>query len=219
VTSNPVAESVSTFDTGVLTTSVPDIDTVKTSCTVTELLNSAVGANFDGGILREDVGGRTLTNDFIVRATGGTIDTNGYDLAIAGVLSGTGSLTKIGIGTLTLTGANSYTGGTTVSAGTLAGNTTTLQGNITNNAAVEFAQASDGTYSGNISGSGSLTKTGAGNLTLAGANSYSGGTTISAGTLAGNTTTLQGNITNNAALAFTQEADGTYAGVLSGNGA
>jgi len=51
--------------------------------------------------------------------------------------------------------------------------------------------------SGVMSGTGSLTKTGAGTLTLTGANTYSGGTTVSAGRLAGNTTSLQGAITNN----------------------
>ena len=49
-------------------------------------------------------------------------------------MSGSGSLTKSGAGTLILSGTNSYTGGTTVSAGTLQGDTTSLQGNILNNA-------------------------------------------------------------------------------------
>jgi len=136
----------------------------------------------------------------------------------AGVISGTGSLVKNGTGALTLTGANSYSGGTTLSAGTLIGNTTSLQGNIVNNAALVIDQASAGTYAGVISGTGSLTKDGAGALTLTGANSYSGGTTLSAGTLVGNTTSLQGDIVNHAALTFDQTTTGTYAGAISGNG-
>lgn len=59
-----------------------------------------------------------------VGATGGTIDTNGFsttlDRPVVNVASQTGSLTKAGAGTLTLTGANSYSGDTTVAAGTLA---------------------------------------------------------------------------------------------------
>ena len=55
-------------------------------------------------------------------------------------MSGTGSLTKSGAGTLILSGVNSYSGGTTVSGGTLQGNTTSLQGNILNNASVTFNQ-------------------------------------------------------------------------------
>ncbi|PRD40385.1 autotransporter protein, partial [Phyllobacterium phragmitis] len=136
----------------------------------------------------------------------------------AGVVFGTGSLTKSGAGALTLTGANTYTGGTTISAGTLIGNTTSLQGNIANNAALTFDQASAGTYAGVVSGTGSLTKSGAGALTLTGANSYTGGTTISAGTLTGNTVSLQGDIANNVALTFDQGTAGTYAGIISGNG-
>ena len=140
------------------------------------------------------------------------------DGTYSSIMSGTGSLNKIGTGTLTLSGANTYSGGTTVSGGTLAGNTRSLQGNILNNAAVIFNQNAAGTYAGVMSGTGSLTKTGSDTLTLAGANTYSGGTTVSAGTLAGNTTSLQGNILNNAAVMFNQSAAGTYAGVMSGTG-
>ncbi len=136
----------------------------------------------------------------------------------AGIVSGSGSLTKVGAGTLTLTGANTYTGGTTISAGTLVGSTSSLSGNIVNNAALTFDQASAGTYAGAISGSGSLTKVGAGTLTLTGANSYTGGTTISAGTLVGSTISLTGAILNNAALTFDQAVAGTFASVISGSG-
>lgn len=130
----------------------------------------------------------------------------------AGVLSGAGSLTKQNTGTTILTGANTYTGGTTVSAGVLQGTTTSLQGNITDNATVAFDGA--GTYAGIVSGTGNLTKLSAGTLVLTGANTYSGGTTVSAGVLQGTTTSLQGAITNNAAVTF--DGAGTYAGVMSG---
>ena len=52
-------------------------------------------------------------------AAGGTFDTNGNNVALASSLSGSGSLTKAGTGTLTLSAANSYLGGTIVNAGTL----------------------------------------------------------------------------------------------------
>ncbi len=167
--------------------------------------NQTIGSLAGGGTTY--LGAATLT-------TGASNASTTYD----GVISGTGALVKSGSGTMTLTGGNTYTGGTTVSAGTLAGNTTSLQGNIVNNAAVIFNQNTAGTYSSVMSGTGSLTKTGSDTLTLTGANTYTGGTTVSAGTLAGNTTSLQGNIVNNAAVIFNQNTTGTYAGVMSGSG-
>ncbi len=152
-------------------------------------------------------------------AMGGTFDTGDNTLTLQGPITGVGSLTKTGAGTLILTGANSYGGGTTVEAGTVQGNTTSLQGAIVNNATVVFDQGTSGTYAGVMSGTGALIKTGAGNLTLTAANSYIGGTTVSGGTLTGNTTSLQGNITNNATVAFDQATNGTYGGILSGLGA
>jgi len=82
-----------------------------------------------------------------------------------------------------LAGANTYAGGTTVSAGTLTGTSSSLQGDITNSTTVVFDQATTGTYAGNLSGSGALAKVGSGTVILAGVNTYSGPTTITAGTL------------------------------------
>ncbi len=136
-----------------------------------------------------------------------------------GNVTSTLALVKASTGNLILTGGtNTYTGGTTVSGGTLTGNTASLQGAITNNAAVVFDQSANGTYAGAMTGSGTLTKQNAGVLTLTGANAYTGGTTVTAGTLLGTTDSLKGNITNNAALVFDQTANGTYAGNLAGNG-
>jgi len=93
----------------------------------------------------------------------------------SGVITGSiGKIEKTTAGVLILTGANTYSGGTTVSGGTLQGNTTSLQGAITNNSTVTFDQAASGTYAGVMSGSGTLIKEGAGTLTLSGANTYTG---------------------------------------------
>ena len=147
-----------------------------------------------------------------------------FDQSVAGGysgdLSGTGGVVLAGTGTITLTGANSYSGGTTVNAGgTLAGTTTGIQGNIVNDGAVVFDQSVAGTFGGELSGIGGLTVAGTGAISLTGANSYSGGTTINTGgTLSGTTTGIQGDILNNGALIFDQSLDGDFLGLLSGTG-
>ncbi|MEQ8326901.1 MAG: autotransporter-associated beta strand repeat-containing protein [Parvibaculum sp.] len=172
------------------------------------------GTTISGGVLEGSTS--SLVGEIVNNAT--LAFTQAFDGTFGGVISGTGSLVKSGSGVLTLTGTNSWSGGTTISHGTLEGSTSSLTGDIVNDAALVFAQVGDGTFAGVVSGAGSLEKTGAGTLTLTGANGYTGGTTVSGGTLAGDASSLQGDIVNNAGLRFDQSADGTYAGVLSGNG-
>ncbi|HUU93447.1 MAG TPA: autotransporter domain-containing protein [Phycisphaerae bacterium] len=173
--------------------------------------------NMNGGNLEFNTAG-SPDFDNAVTATLAFDLTVTQDATLSGVLGGGGAVTKLGAGTLTFSGANNYTGGTTVTAGTLQGTTTSLQGAMTNNAAVVFDQAGDGTYAGAISGGGSVAKNGAGTVTFSGANTYGGGTTVTGGTLQGTTTSLQGDMTNNAAVVFDQAGDGTYAGAISGGG-
>ncbi|EIS5342238.1 autotransporter-associated beta strand repeat-containing protein, partial [Salmonella enterica] len=98
-------------------------------------------------------------------------------------IGGTGSVVKSGDGALTLSGANSYTGGTLISDGTLvASNVEALgSGDVTNDAVLELNTGGD--FDNAISGSGQVVKSGDETLTLSGANTYTGGTTISGGTL------------------------------------
>src|SRR5260221_187088 len=119
-------------------------------------------------------------------------------------MSGTGAETKAGKGMVTLSGPKTNPEGTTDSGGTLQGTTTNLQGSIANNANVDFTQSTNGTYSGTMSGTGAVTKAGSGMVTLSGPNTYSGGTTVSGGTLQGTTVSLQGPITNDATVTFSQ---------------
>ncbi|ECY7654444.1 hypothetical protein AVF19_22830, partial [Salmonella enterica subsp. enterica serovar Infantis] len=97
-------------------------------------------------------------------------------------LFGSGSLVKTGTGELTLSGDNTYSGGTTISDGTLtADHADSLGTGAVANSGV--LQVGEGELENTLSGSGSLVKTGTGKLTLGGDNSYSGGTTITGGTL------------------------------------
>lgn len=125
---------------------------------------------------------------FQIGSSNGTIDlSSGRNVEILGNIADvpgqSGGLTKIGSGTLTLSGTNTYSGGTTLDEGILQGDSSSLQGVIVNNAALVFDQTSNGTYSGDISGTGSLTKSGSGILTVAGVLDHAGATIVSAGTL------------------------------------
>ncbi len=182
-----------------------------------ELLNGSVLPVIDGGTLTVDAEG-SYASDIAITSNNGTIDTDGKNAALTGVISGDGGLTKTGEGTLVLTGANTYAGGTTIEQGTLVGSTTSIHGNVLNNAALIIDQQIDGSFGGDVSGTGSLTKDGSGTVVLTGANSYTGGTTILAGALVGDTASLQGDVANAGTLVFDQTANGSYAGSVSGSG-
>ena len=159
------------------------------------------------------------TRDVTLETGGGTIAPDaGVTASLGGDITGDGELTKIDDGTLILTGTNDYSGGTNVFGGVLRGSTTSLQGDITDNAILVFDQGSTGTYAGEISGTGSLTKLGTGTLVLTGTSDYSGGTNVFSGTLQVSTTSLQGVIQNDAILVFDQDSTGTYAGAITGSG-
>src|SRR5204862_540159 len=146
-----------------------------------------------------------------------------------GVISGTGAFAQAGSGTTILTGANSYSGDTTISAGTLqvgnGGTTGNLgTGNVTDNGTFAFNRSAPITVAGAISGSGALVQAGTGTTILTGNNSYCGATTISAGTLqignGGTTGSLgTGSVTNNGTLAFNRSDTITIANLVSGTGA
>src|SRR5208282_2709545 len=97
-------------------------------------------------------------------------------------------LTKTGLGLLTLTASNTYIGGTRINGGTLqlgdgtSGDDGSITDNITNKAALVYNPFGSQSYSGAISGNGTLTKIGAGSLLLSASNNYTGGTWINSGT-------------------------------------
>jgi autotransporter-associated beta strand protein len=185
-------------------------------------LGSAVGTTtVSGGTL--DLGGTSQTQNGGVTLTSGTIQNGTLSSsgsftvqsgAVSASLAGSGNLVKTGSGTVILTGTNGYTGGTTVSGGTLIGNTASLQGNIVNDGAVVFYQTGSGVYAGNMSGSGSLALDGGGMLTLSGVNTYTGPTTINSGTLAV-TGSLASDVTVNGG---TVGGNGTFGGLVVNGG-
>ncbi|WP_043879055.1 S8 family serine peptidase [Azorhizobium caulinodans] len=155
-----------------------------------------------------------------------TLDTKGYSSTFSNDISGTGGLIKAGAGTLTLIGTNTYSGGTTIAGGTLqignGGTTGSITGNVLDNGTLAFNRSDALTYGGVVSGAGNLVKAGAGTLTLTGANTYTGGTTISSGTLqignGGTTGAIVGNVANSDTLAFKRSDTLTFGGAVSGTG-
>ena len=144
--------------------------------------------------------GGTVTNSATGISVTLTISPSGGSTsAFSGTIqdgAGTTSLLISGNGTQILAGSNTYTGGTTISGGTLqlgdgVSNNGYLQGNVTDNSALVFANPLAQTFSGQISGSGGVTMAGSNTLTLSGSNTFSGVTRINTGTLAlGNSSTL-----------------------------
>ncbi|ELX9166353.1 fibronectin-binding autotransporter adhesin ShdA [Salmonella enterica] len=137
----------------------------------------------------------------------GTLDNN---------VTGEGQIVKSGSDELIVTGDNNYSGGTTISDGTLiADHADSLGTGAVANSGV--LQVGEGELENTLSGSGSLVKTGTGELTLSGDNDYSGGTTISGGTLTADHADSLGTgaVANSGVL---QVGEGKLKNTLSGTG-
>ncbi|MCH8327254.1 MAG: autotransporter-associated beta strand repeat-containing protein, partial [Candidatus Marinimicrobia bacterium] len=133
-------------------------------------------------------GSGTATLNFNLTDADYFFTSDGTSAGTAATITGSIVVNKSGTGKTTLIGANTYSGITTISAGTLqigsGGTAGTLgSGNVTNNSALIFNRSDAISSSVVISGTGTLEQAGAGTLTLTGANTYSGVTTISAGKL------------------------------------
>ncbi|KYE30852.1 AIDA autotransporter [Salmonella enterica subsp. enterica serovar Typhimurium] len=160
----------------------------------------------DGGILAAKdaaalgTGDVTIAESATLALSQGTLDNN---------VTGEGQIVKSGSDELIVTGDNNYSGGTTISGGTLtADHADSLGTGAVANSGV--LQVGEGELENTLSGSGSLVKTGTGELTLGGDNSYSGATTITDGTLiAANVNALgSGNIDNSGTLIL--DANGAF---------
>ncbi|EDN2356934.1 fibronectin-binding autotransporter adhesin ShdA [Salmonella enterica subsp. enterica] len=167
----------------------------------------------DGGILAAKdaaalgTGDVTIAESATLALSQGTLDNN---------VTGEGQIVKSGSDELIVTGDNNYSGGTTISGGTLtADHADSLgSGDIDNSGVLKVGE---GELENILSGSGSLVKTGTGELTLSGDNSYSGGTTITGGTLmADHADSLgSGDIDNSGVL---KVGEGDLENTLSGSG-
>jgi autotransporter-associated beta strand protein len=133
--------------------------------------------------------------------------------SLANVVSGTGRLVQTSSGTLTLTASNTYSGGTTISNGTLQLNPGAWfgSGNVTNNGQLAFNLSGNLTVSAPITGTGAVTLRGGGTLALAGNNAYSGGTIVS-----NNSTLLVNNSSGSGTIIVTSGSTLGGGGVIGG---
>jgi fibronectin-binding autotransporter adhesin len=186
-----------------------------------------------------------------VRVGDGSAASMDWTATINNVIAGISGLNKTGAGTLVLTGANTYTGGTSISAGALSVDSDTELGDASNSLALnggtlrvtgttfnqtaraitlgvngggfDIADAAN-TFTLNqaLSGNGGLNKLGAGTLLVTADNSYTGGTTISGGTLqlgnGGTAGSITGNVVNNGTLVFNRADSVVFGGAMSGAG-
>ncbi len=196
------------------------------------------------------VGGEAITTDTantLIRVGDGTVDGASYTATIDSAIRGTGGLNKGDLGTLILTGDNTYSGGTTITSGTLqvAGDTNlgAADTGITfNGGTLKYGEAFDtarqvtlesggGTFDTNghdvsllteVEGNGQLTKTGKGSLTLTLDNTYTGGTTIEQGVLqlgnGGDIGSIQGDVVDNGVLNVNRGDTLALTGNISGKG-
>ncbi len=170
----------------------------------TEIVGGILAAKDAASLGTGDV---TIAENATLALSQGTLDNN---------VTGEGQIVKSGSDELIVTGDNDYSGGTTISGGTLtADHADSLgSGDIDNSGVLKVGE---GELKNTLSGSGSLVKTGTGELTLSGDNDYSGGTTISGGTLTADHADSLGTgaIANSGVL---QVGEGELENTLSGSG-
>jgi outer membrane autotransporter protein len=169
----------------------------------------------------------TLVTDYVLYTGTGRIVFNhtASDYVFAPSSYGGGSM-RVEAGTTILTGAGAYTGGTTISGGTLqlgnGGTSGDIGGDVTNNGTLVFNRSNGMVLDGRITGTGVVKQIGTGKTILTGTNLYSGGTAISGGTLqlgnGGISGSIVGDVTNNGTLAFNRSDSVSFSGTISGAG-
>jgi outer membrane autotransporter protein len=168
----------------------------------------ASGATLDLASFNQTIGSLAGAGSVTLGSATLTSGNDNTNTMFSGTISGSGRLTKIGSGTFVLTGDNTYTGGTTISAGTLqlgnGGTTGSIIGNVVDNSIFAINRSDTFTFGGAISGTGAFQQSGPGTTILSGDNTYTGTTAVNAGTLV-----VNGSIANSA---VTVNAGATLAG-------
>src|SRR5205823_6956213 len=143
------------------------VNQVGTGTTILTADNTyAGGTTISAGTLQLGDGGMTGSIVGDVSDSGVLAFNRSDSVTFRGVISGAGSLVNLGTGTLILTGSNTYTGGTIISAGTLqignGGTRGSITGDVTDNGVLVFNRSDDVTFPGVISGTGRLVQQGSG---------------------------------------------------------
>ncbi|MFM0597857.1 autotransporter outer membrane beta-barrel domain-containing protein [Paraburkholderia dilworthii] len=182
--------------------------------------DSAIGAStggvtFNGGTLQLGSSFNLAgTRPIAIESGGGTIDTQGFQSTITQNITGAGALTKLGAGTLVLDGANTYSGGTTVSAGALGvGDASNAGASIAGGGPVSVASGATlggyGSVTGDVTNNGTISVANAfsqfaggpnGNFTINGQLVNAGIAQIGGGQTAGNTLTVGSYVGKNATI-------------------
>ncbi|WP_127091999.1 autotransporter-associated beta strand repeat-containing protein [Aquabacter cavernae] len=152
---------------------IPDTSAVSVAAPAVFSLEASETIGSLSGQGRVDLGSNTLT-------IGGNAAT-----LFAGRISGDGGLALTGGGTLVVTGDNRYTGGTSLTSGTLimgeGGTSGAIRGDVVDDGRLVFYRSDTVVFDGAISGAGDVAQIGSGTLVLTGRNSYSGTTLVSNG--------------------------------------
>jgi outer membrane autotransporter protein len=169
----------------------------------------ASGATLDLASFNQTIGSLAGAGSVMLGSAVLTTGNDNTSTTFSGTISGTGGLTKIGAGTLVLTGNNTYSGLTTITVGTLqigdGGISGSILGNVLNNASFAVNRSDTFTFGSVISGTGAFQQNGTGTTVLTAVNTYTGPTFVNAGTLM-----VNGSIANSA---VTVNSGATLAGI------
>jgi T5SS/PEP-CTERM-associated repeat protein/autotransporter-associated beta strand protein len=191
------------INAGTLQTGIANALSTATAVTV------ASGATFNLNSFNQSIGSLAGAGSVTLGSATLATGNDNTSTTFSGAISGSGGLTKIGSGIFVLTGSNTYSGPTTISAGTLTlgngGSSGSIAGNVVNNGTFAINRSDTFTFGNVISGTGSFQQNGTGTTVLTGNNTYSGATAVNAGTLF-----VNGSIANSA---VTVNSGATLAGI------